>query len=635
MQSEKKRISKHPARSSPQGGARRRGKKGQRYSFQERLRIVKLLLEEGYPRQMIHEELGISTSCLGRWTKLYREYGEEGLKDRPHTGSGKKLAGPVREKILELKKKHPAKGSCSISQILRRIFFLKASPETVRKTLHEADLVKKPRIKPKRNPSKPRFFERATPNQLWQSDIFTFRLGGHNAYLIGYMDDYSRYLPGLGLFRSQTAEHVIEVYRTAISEYGVPKEMLTDNGRQYTNWRGTSRFEAELAREKVHHLKSRPHHPMTLGKIERFWKTIYGEFLCRARFSNLEEAKQRISLWVKYYNHKRPHQGIGGLCPADRYFEVQHELKRTIQKGIKENILEMALRGKPRAPFYITGRMNDQSVVIERVGDKLKMLIDGKEAQEVREIEYDIHKGGTDGEREKTEGEAQLFGPAKVPGGIVHMDGEEEAGGSEQRNGCQLDDSEELAGPGAEGDAAGTGIPYPSGERAGTAAAVTKDAGKAEENKGEYQSAGEETLGAPGADREVKEEPGRPEEIGVGDTHHGENGRQRACPEAGAGDYEGQERPDDGDRRRPGIGGEPQDVLRVGKAGSGGADGGAEERPFRPPVQAGQFAGSTIAREGEGAGRRAGIHPGDHEAERACAGPGGDRSPGAQGSDGG
>jgi hypothetical protein len=71
---------------------------------------------------------------------------------------------------------------------------------------------------------------------------------------------------GLEVFRSQTAEHVLEVYRRAMAECGVPKEMLSDQGRQYSSWRGTTRFEAELRKDRVRHLKSRPHHPMALGK---------------------------------------------------------------------------------------------------------------------------------------------------------------------------------------------------------------------------------------------------------------------------------------------------------------------------------------------------------------------------------
>jgi transposase InsO family protein len=179
------------------------------------------------------------------------------------------------------------------------VFFLSASPETVRRTLQEESLIVPARKKHSSNITRPRFFERSTPNQLWQGDIFTFRLGGRYAYLVGMVDDYSRYMVGLELYRSQTADQVIEVYRRAVGEYGVPKEVLTDRGRQYTNWRGTTRFERELVKDRVKHLKSQAHHPMTLGKIERFWKTIYEEFLVRAQFGSFEEAMERIRQWVR------------------------------------------------------------------------------------------------------------------------------------------------------------------------------------------------------------------------------------------------------------------------------------------------------------------------------------------------
>lgn len=113
---------------------------------------------------------------------------------------------------------------------------MRTSPATVYKSLAERGLVKKNPVKAEKNPFKPRFFERVRPNQLWQSDILTIRLGGHTAYLIGFIDDYSRYATALGMYRSQTAEHVLESCRRAVAEYGVPKEVLTDNGRQYTNW---------------------------------------------------------------------------------------------------------------------------------------------------------------------------------------------------------------------------------------------------------------------------------------------------------------------------------------------------------------------------------------------------------------
>jgi transposase InsO family protein len=307
---------------------------GKRYELEFKLRCVKLRLEEGLPVSLLSEEVGASKDVIRRWVRAYQERGEAGLQNRVvSAGRRRKIPGPVREKIVEIKKREPLFGVKRISHLLKRAFFLSASPETVRRTLRAESLIVPSKKKHRRNVTRPRFFERSTPNQMWQGDIFTFRLGGRYAYLIGFVDDYSRYVVGLELYRTQTADQVLEVYRRAIGEYGVSKEMLTDRGRQYTNWRGSTRFERELGKDRVRHIKSQAHHPMTLGKIERFWKTIYEEFLVRAQFVSFEEARERIRQWVQYYNHKRPHQGIGGLCPADRYFEIQAELRKTMEQG--------------------------------------------------------------------------------------------------------------------------------------------------------------------------------------------------------------------------------------------------------------------------------------------------------------
>jgi putative transposase len=269
---------------------------GRRYGFEIKLRCVKLHLEEGFPLSLLSKEVGASTDGIRRWVKAYQERGEEGLGNPVRSsGSRRRLPGPVRQKIVEIKKREPFFGVQRISHLLKRVFFLSASPETVRRTLQEEALIIPSRKKPSANITRPRFFERSRPNQMWQGDIFTFRLGGRYAYLVGMIDDYSRYLVGLELYRSQTADQVIEVYRRAVGEYGVPKEVLTDRGRQYTNWRGTTRFERELEKDRVRHIKSQAHHPMTLGKIERFWKSVYEEFLVRAQFGSFEERPRRES----------------------------------------------------------------------------------------------------------------------------------------------------------------------------------------------------------------------------------------------------------------------------------------------------------------------------------------------------
>jgi transposase InsO family protein len=381
---------KKRGKSSLRGKQKRRPR--QTFSPEFKLKVVRLYLEEGYKRSLIAQEFNIAESSVGRWSRQYRRYGEQGLQPKSRPASRAGLSEDVKERIIELKQSNPSYGTRRISDVLKRFFLIRTSPSTVRKTLSEEGLITKQKSKPRKNPSKPRFFERSRPNQLWQSDIMTFRLAGRNAYLIGFQDDYSRYITSLGLYRSQTAAHVLETYRRGIAEYGVPREMLTDNGRQYTNWRGKTRFEREMKKDRVNHIKSRPHHPMTLGKIERFWKSIQDEYLFRAQFDSFEQAVERTAYWVKYYNYKRPHQGIGGLCPADRFFEIQHELKHTLEKGVEENALELALRGRPVDPFYMVGRMGDQSVVIRAEKGKVKMLVDGQEQQTEKELVYDVRK---------------------------------------------------------------------------------------------------------------------------------------------------------------------------------------------------------------------------------------------------
>jgi transposase-like protein len=214
-------------RCPPRGASRRKHRAA--YPWEFRQKAARLYLEEGLPPKLICRELGIHESVLYAWVRLFREGGEAGLKPRARGGgSGRRPSCEIlRQKIADVKGQHPSFGVKRISQWLKRVLFLQASPETVRRTLHQQGLMPKSKKKTPRSPPKPRFSERSTPNQLLQSDIFTFRLGGKNAYLIGFVDDYSRYVVGLNLYRSQTAEHVLEVYRTAVAEYGVPKNSVT------------------------------------------------------------------------------------------------------------------------------------------------------------------------------------------------------------------------------------------------------------------------------------------------------------------------------------------------------------------------------------------------------------------------
>ena len=552
---------------------------GKRYGFEFKLRCVKLRLEEEIPIALLSKEVGCSQDVIRRWARAYQEKGEAGLrKGIILAGSRRRLPGPVREKIVQIKKREPLFGVKRISHLLKRTFFLSASPETVRQTLGAESLIIPSKKKQRSNLTCPRFFERTTPNQMWQSDIFTFRLGGRYAYLIGFIDDYSRYMVGLELYRTQTADQVLEVYRRAIGEYGVPKEILTDRGRQYTSWRGSTRFEREIGKDRIRHIKSQAHHPMTLGKIERFWKTIYEEFLVRAQFGSFEEARERIRNWVQYYNHKRPHQGIGGLCPADRYFEIQAELKKTMEQGIADNVLEMALRGKPKEPFYMVGRMEGQSVVLRAEKGKLRLMVDDEEGGGKQEMVYDVttreektegsletiqteEKDGKDrkaeggeagdrGQQEKTE-ELRSYSGGEVPGGALGVDGETQTRGSLPGVGSGVGSVESVAGTGDGGNALGLAAPDSGdGEDSSIELASCGIVGAEEPDRRDERigAAFSPTPGESGPDRgpagsSTREEglrSSKESSYGGEAAQEGWDGaEQRTCPGAGAGDSPG------------------------------------------------------------------------------------------------
>jgi len=541
-------------RNSPPRGAGGGKKTRPRYALEVRLKAVRLMLEEGFSLKDVCAETGVGSSSLNRWVSQYRQFGEVGLQPASQKKARQdRLPGPITDKIIELKRENPTFGIKRISQLLRRCFFLPASAETVRHRLHDAGLMTESSPPKKRNITRPRFFERATPNQMWQTDIFTFRLGGRYAYLIAFMDDYSRFIVGADLFRSPTAPSVIEVYRVAAGEFQPPKEMLTDNGRQYTSWRGISRFEAELKKDRVAHFKSRPHHPMTLGKIERFWSTIWQDFLVRAQFDSFEAARERIKLWIKHYNHKRPNQGIEGLCPADRFFEIQSELRQTIEKGIQENLLELALRGKPQAPFYMVGRMDGQSVVLRAEKGKLKLSVSDQQNNE-QELTYDLNQNSQRKEgTENTNANSAPQRPGQSPGSAGGVDRAVQTGGSLPPVEHQLHHLPTVAAAGDGGDASSLGKPG------------QPDQGRSLEST----VAGVAPKPAPDSNGDQTHQPARTDKQDCQPAlHSGKNGVNECQSQtAGGDDLKSPLRSDDGHRGGTDAGHLPPAVLPVGTTG--------------------------------------------------------------------
>jgi transposase InsO family protein len=332
-------------------------------------------LESGLSADEASDLIGVSASTIHKWRKDYATEGIEGLCRKASSIAIRKQCSALREKIVEARKAHPDRGVRRIRDDLRRHEGIEVSAETVRTVVNDSGLGNPP-PESRRRPPQVRRFERSCPNAMWQIDIFTFQLKRmYPVYLIGIVDDHSRYIVGWGLFRQQKADAVLEVLKGAIGQWGAPREVLSDNGRQFVAWRGKSRFQKVLRQQGVQHVRSAPHHPMTLGKIERFWQTIWREFLEEAVFASFADACSRLEHWIHYYNHQRPHQGIDGACPADRFYGIAEDVEEAVKQGCQENSHRLALGQEPQLPLYLLGQLGGADVRVVRKGEEIEIKV--------------------------------------------------------------------------------------------------------------------------------------------------------------------------------------------------------------------------------------------------------------------
>jgi transposase InsO family protein len=355
-----------------------------RFSPQQRLLLLDTWMRSKLPATEFSVLVGVATHTLYEWRRRFEERGPAGLSDRAGGGGkGSRLPEPLRRAILMMKAQHPDWGQDRIHDVLLRSEGFGASPGAIARVLEEDGYVVEA-AKGRPHGEEPVRFERARPNELWQTDLFTFllRRESRRVHLVAFMDDHSRFVVGHGLHASASGALVREVLEAAIASFGAPVEVLTDNGPQYKTWRGVSEFTKLLERRGVRHVLARPRRPQTLGKAERFWGTLWRELLQGAIFQGLEDARRRIGWFIDWYNFQRPHQGIGGAVPADRYFAAAPQVKRALLERVAKNAEDLARNGVPRKPFYLTGRVGDEPFSLHAEGEKV-VLLKGDQREEV------------------------------------------------------------------------------------------------------------------------------------------------------------------------------------------------------------------------------------------------------------
>ncbi|MEV5346894.1 IS481 family transposase [Streptomyces achromogenes] len=273
-------------------------------------------------------QLGVSRQTVSGWKSRYQASGLAGLADRSRR--------PASCPHCELRRKHPRWGPRRIAHVLERSGTV--SPVPSRMTVYRI-LVRHGLVEPgvrRRKRSDYKRWQRDRPMQLWQMDI----VGGvmlvnpvtgelTEAKVVTGVDDHSRYCVIASVVERATGRAVCAAFARALQTFGVPEEVLTDNGKQFTDRFGQGGevlFDRICRENGIAHRLTQPASPTTTGKVERFHQTLRRELLddCGA-FESIEAAQAALDAWVEEYNSSRPHQALDMQSPGDRFTPVAEQ----------------------------------------------------------------------------------------------------------------------------------------------------------------------------------------------------------------------------------------------------------------------------------------------------------------------
>lgn len=289
-----------------------------------RLEFVLFALQEDSNVQQLCKRYGIAPKTAYKWVGRYEAEGPQGLQNRsrrPHQ-SPKKTLDLMEAAVLEVRRRHEAWGGRKIHKVLaRKRYGGVPAPSTITDILRRHGWLD-PQESQKHRAWKR--FEREAPNRLWQMDFKGhFALAnGQRCHPLTVVDDHSRFAVGLRACGNEQREtvqpHLTEIFRL----YGLPEEMVMDNGSPWGYGRYREAFTelgVWLIRLGVQVLHSGAGHPQTHGKNERFNRTLQVELLRNCAFRDLEDGQRGFDRWRQEYNLERPHEALGMKTPAECY----------------------------------------------------------------------------------------------------------------------------------------------------------------------------------------------------------------------------------------------------------------------------------------------------------------------------
>lgn len=290
-----------------------------------KLEFVELAQTSTVPFSELCKRFKISRPTGYKLLKRYKEEGLLGLEERSRRpkSSPNKTTEALEQQIIELRKEHPCWGGRTLRELLLREGMKEVpSSSAITDILRRHDLLSPGLSKANQSYI---HFEHEAPNDLWQVDFkghVPLKVKGR-CHPLTVLDDHSRFSIGLKACGNESRETIQPHFIELFEQYGLPFRINFDNGAPWGSahqrtYRYTE-FSTWLIRLGIRVSFSRPHHPQTNGKVERFHRTLKDELLQFYTFCDLNEAQLKLDRWREQYNHKRPHHALDMKTPSSRY----------------------------------------------------------------------------------------------------------------------------------------------------------------------------------------------------------------------------------------------------------------------------------------------------------------------------
>jgi transposase InsO family protein len=324
-----------------------------RYPASEKIEIIRMVEHSHLSVRRTLEKIGIPRATFYRWYDLYRSGGPEALEDRAPRPSRvwNRIPDAVRDRILQRALDQPELSPRELAVCFTDTEGYFVSEASVYRLLKAHDLITSPAFIVMKAADE--FKDKTTaPNQLWQTDFTYLKVTGWGwFYLSTVLDDFSRYIVAWKLCTTMTAGDVTETLNLALQAADLDQanvvhrpRLLSDNGASYIS--------GDLAKwlqgRGMQHSRGAPYHPMTQGKIERWHQTLKNRILLEHYYLP-GDLRAQIEAFVEHYNHRRYHESLGNLTPADVYSGRGQTILLERERIKRQTILKRRLQHQQQA----------------------------------------------------------------------------------------------------------------------------------------------------------------------------------------------------------------------------------------------------------------------------------------------